>query len=91
MTGSLDMGHDAETPAARSISRTLETPMSEQTAARANLISYKQAAERLAVPIGTLRVMVSRKQVPHVRLGKRIVKFDPVKLDHWIDQHRVEP
>lgn len=55
------------------------------------LLDYQQAAVKLGVKIGTLRVMVSRKTVPHVRLGKRMVKFDPVALDRWIDSCRVSP
>jgi excisionase family DNA binding protein len=55
-----------------------------------NLLDYKTAATRLGMPVGTLRVMVSRKQVPYIRLGPRMVKFDPDELARWIDQHRVQ-
>lgn len=56
-----------------------------------NLLNYEQAAARLAIKIGTLRVMVSRKQIPHIRLGPRMVKFDPDALAAWIDARRVTP
>jgi excisionase family DNA binding protein len=52
---------------------TIDEPLATQSA-RANLITYEEAAARLAVKVGTLRVMVSRKQVPHVRLGKRMAQ-----------------
>jgi excisionase family DNA binding protein len=52
-------------------------------------LNYKQAAEYLAVPVGTLRSLVSHKRIPHVRLGPRTVTFDVVELDRWLDAHRV--
>lgn len=42
---------------------------------------YKQAARYLGVKEGTLRALVSRKQVPHVRLSGRLVVFDRDALD----------
>lgn len=53
------------------------------------LLSYEQAARLLGVPVGTLRSMVSRRQVPHIRLTARIVKFDPVDLEAVIASRRV--
>jgi excisionase family DNA binding protein len=35
-------------------------------------MGYEAAAEYLGLPIGTLRSMVSRKQIPHVRLSARV-------------------
>jgi excisionase family DNA binding protein len=53
------------------------------------LVDYREAAVYLGVPIGTLRSMVSRKQVPHVRLTARIVRFDLSELDSLIATRRV--
>lgn len=53
-------------------------------------LSYKQAAEYLAVPAGTLRSLVSHRKIPHVRIGPRSVTFEVAELDRWIAQHRVE-
>lgn len=50
---------------------------------------YKQAARYLGVKEGTLRVLVSRKQVPHVRLGARLVVFDRESLDAHIKANTV--
>lgn len=55
------------------------------------LISYKEAAARLDVPVTTLRVMVNRKRVPHIRLGTRMVKFDPDELTRWVNARRIAP
>jgi excisionase family DNA binding protein len=53
------------------------------------LLSYVDAAAYLSLPVGTLRSLVCRRQIPHVRITARLVKFDPADLDAWIDQHRV--
>lgn len=55
------------------------------------LLNYQQAAEYLALPVGTLRAMVCQKQIPHVRIGPRKVTFDQGELDAWIDERRVSP
>jgi excisionase family DNA binding protein len=53
------------------------------------LLSYPEAAAYLGVPVGTLRSMVSRRQVAHVRLSARVVKFDLADLDAMIAARRV--
>jgi excisionase family DNA binding protein len=53
------------------------------------LLDYPSAAAYLGVPIGTLRSMVSRKQVPHIRLTARVVRFDLAELDAMIEARRV--
>ena len=55
----------------------------------AQLIDAATAAKKLAVPLGTLRSWVSRKQIPHVRLSARCAKFDEAELDAWIASRRV--
>ena len=47
-------------------------------------IGYDAAAQLLAIPIGTLRSMVCRRQVPHIRLSPRIVVFDVRALQSWL-------
>lgn len=53
-------------------------------------LTYAQAAAYLALPIGTLRAMVSHKRIPHVRLGPRTVTFELVDLDSWIADRKVK-
>lgn len=45
-----------------------------------DLWDYERAAQFLSMTPGALRVAVCRKQVPHVRLGKRKVRFRPSDL-----------
>ena len=47
------------------------------------LITYAQAAALLGLKLPTLYTLVSRRTIPHVRLSGRIVRFDPVVLEHW--------
>lgn len=55
------------------------------------LLAYKDAANVLGLPIGTLYALVARRRIPHVRLGRRLVRFDPAQLTAWIAEHRVAP
>ena len=52
-------------------------------------ISYRAAAQLLGVPIGTLRSMVHRRQVPHIRMSKQLVRFDVDELEQWVRAHSV--
>ncbi len=55
----------------------------------AKLIDYGAAAELLGIPLGTLYEWVSRKKLPHVRLGPRLVRFDEDELRDWLNTRRV--
>jgi excisionase family DNA binding protein len=48
------------------------------------LLTYAEVAERIGVPIGTVYSMVCRRQIPHVRLGPRTVRFSPEAVEAWI-------
>lgn len=49
-------------------------------------LDYSQAAARLGIKVSTLRSMVSRKQVPHIRLNAATVIFDADALEAWLPQ-----
>jgi excisionase family DNA binding protein len=53
------------------------------------LLTYTQAANLLGLKLSTLYAMVSRRQVPHVRLGGRLVRFDRAELETWLGERRV--
>lgn len=61
-----------------------------ETEAPRSLITYKEAAALLGVPMGTLYSWVSQNRVPHVRLANRMVRFDRVALEAWLDRRRVD-
>ena len=52
-------------------------------------INYTAAAELLGVNVGTLRSMVHRRQVPHIRMGAKLVRFDRDELEQWLRAHSV--
>lgn len=54
-------------------------------------LTYADAARYLSTPVATLRTMVHRRTVPHIRIGPRSVRFDRADLDRWIDARRVQP
>ena len=56
-----------------------------------DLLTYEEAANVLNLKIGTLYALVAQGRVPHVRLGRRLVRFSRVELDAWVRQHRIEP
>jgi excisionase family DNA binding protein len=47
-------------------------------------VNYADAAQYLGVKVPTLRSMVHRKQVPHIRLSGKLVVFDLETLDQWL-------
>ncbi len=53
------------------------------------LLTYAEAGELLGLKLSTLYAMVSRRQLPHVRLGGRLVRFDRAELESWIAARRV--
>lgn len=53
------------------------------------MMTYRQAADLLQLPIGTVYSMVSRHDIPHVRLGPRLVRFCRDEIDQWLSAHRV--
>lgn len=52
-------------------------------------LRYDGAAAFLNIPVATLRSMVHRKQIPHIRIGGRLVLFDRTDLERWLDERRV--
>jgi len=52
-------------------------------------LSYAEAAKHLGLKIGTLRALVCREGVPHIRLGPRLVVFDRDALDTWLTERAV--
>jgi excisionase family DNA binding protein len=51
-------------------------------------VSLAEASAYLAVSDWSIRAMVWRGDLPHVRLGKRIL-IDARDLDGWIDREKV--
>jgi len=52
------------------------------------LVSLAEASEYLSVSDWSIRAMVWRGDLPHIRLGKRIL-IDSRDLEAWIDKSKV--
>jgi excisionase family DNA binding protein len=55
----------------------------------APLLTYRDLARRLGVPVGTVHYWVCRNAIPHVRLGPRSVRFRPAEIERWLDERAV--
>lgn len=53
------------------------------------VLTYAEAAVFLGVPLGTLYSWVAKRAIPHLRYGKRHVRFDAVELAAWRSSKRV--
>lgn len=62
----------------------LESPIKEGGIMGDIKLNYKQVSELYGIPIGTLYLLVFQKRIPHIRLGKRFVRFSKNELDSWI-------
>lgn len=54
-----------------------------------DIIGYREAARLLGVPRGTLYAWTHRKQVPHIRLAARLVRFRRSDLVAFLDARTV--
>ncbi len=52
-------------------------------------LTYEEAARFLNLKLETLYSMVSRREIPHIRLGRRFVRFSRADLLRWLDNRRV--
>lgn len=52
-------------------------------------VGYEAAAQHIGIVPGTLRSLVSRRQVPHIRISPQLVIFDLDELDAWLAEKRV--
>jgi excisionase family DNA binding protein len=53
------------------------------------LLNYADAALLLGMRVATLYSLVSRRQIPHVRISRRLVRFSRQELERWIEQRSV--
>lgn len=56
-----------------------------------DLMTYDQASKFLNFKLGTLYAFVSQGRVPHVRLGRRVVRFSRAALEAWLSERTVQP
>ncbi|MCP4604391.1 MAG: helix-turn-helix domain-containing protein [Proteobacteria bacterium] len=54
-------------------------------------LTYEQVSIRLGIKRNTLYSLVHKHRIPHVRLGKRLVRFPEHQLEQWIADSLVLP
>ncbi len=58
-------------------------------AATNDMLTYKEAAWLLGVPVGTVYAWVHTRGIPHVRLGARLVRFRRSDLLEWLGERTI--
>lgn len=51
-------------------------------------LTYRELSTLLNIPIGSLYAMVFRGEIPHVRIGKRTVRFEAAAIESWVAARR---
>ncbi len=54
-----------------------------------NLLTYKQAAALLNVPVGTMYALVSQKRIPFIKIGTRFIRFEEEVLRQWLEGRKI--
>lgn len=67
--------------------RTPELPPRPVPSGGRRLLDIDAVAEQLSTSVRHLRRLVQERRIPVVRVG-RLIRFDPVDLDAWLDEHR---
>lgn len=60
-----------------------------QHADQDQMLRYPGASAHTGIGVPTLQTYVCRKQIPHYRLGKRLVVFSKTELTAWMAQRHV--
>ena len=54
------------------------------------LLTIKETSEYLSIREGTLYHWVSSKSIPFaVKVGS-LLRFDPMKMERWLEEHRIK-
>ncbi|MEI6781262.1 MAG: helix-turn-helix domain-containing protein [Verrucomicrobiota bacterium] len=59
------------------------------TPAATELLTDSQAAAFLAVQSRTLRLWRHTRQLPHIRISSRVLRYRKTDLDGWLERRRV--
>lgn len=54
----------------------------------AKLLTVDEACQKLRLAKPTIYCMTSRRQIPHIKIGGRLL-FDEAELDEWLKQFHV--
>lgn len=51
-------------------------------------LSYAEMSRWLNLPLATLYTLVHRNEIPHLRLGRRLVRFERRAIEQWLTKRR---
>lgn len=63
--------------------------MSKHPTTSRRIADEETTAAYMNTTVRHLRAMRTRREIPFVRLGSKLVRFDLDEIDDWLDQHRV--
>jgi excisionase family DNA binding protein len=63
----------------------------ETTSSGDDLLTYDEIAARLHVKKTVVRKWVERRQIPHLRIGNRTVRFRVAEIEAWLAASAVPP
>ena len=55
------------------------------------MMTEEQLSEKLQLAPHTIYRMVHKRQVPFIKLGYRIIRFDPIEVEKYLEKHTVKP
>lgn len=55
------------------------------------LWTYQDLCRRLSIRPGTAYAWVSQGRVPHIRLSGKLVRFDPERIEEWLEEKERDP
>lgn len=55
------------------------------------LLTYREVSRRYNLPPGTLYTLVREARIPHIRLGRRLVRFRRDDVEKWLADRTVSP
>ena len=53
------------------------------------LLTVDEVAHMLGMTESAVRHLVYRRQIPHVKVGPKTLRFDPVEIADWLAERRV--
>ena len=54
----------------------------------AEYLTAEEVAPYIRSTVGTVRVMTSKRQIPHIKRGRRVL-YERGSIDKWLDEQRV--
>ena len=58
--------------------------------ANSRLWDKQEVADYLGVKIKTIDMWVSQRQIPFIKVGSRLVRFKPEKIEEWLEKQSVK-